>query len=99
MLLQVRGDDVSGGFATYQIAVADEVLSKAQRERAQELYQHGALALNDMQIADDTEKKAKIAVDVAAKHLKLTGSTVEQPESSTLSLQLRVLSPTNAAGV
>ncbi len=79
VLLQVRSDDISGGFATYQSAVADEVLAKAQWERAQELYKHGAIALNDLQIADDTEQKAKIAVDVAAEHLKLLGGTVEHP--------------------
>src|SRR5579863_857635 len=79
VLLRVRSDDISGGFATYQSAVADEVLSKAQWDRAQELYKHGAIALNDLQIADDTEQKAKIAVDVAAEHLKLLGSTVDHP--------------------
>lgn len=79
VLLQVRSDDISGGFANYQSAVADEVLAKAQWERAQELYKHGAIALNDLQIADDTEQKAKIAVEVAAEHLKLLGGTVEHP--------------------
>lgn len=79
VLLQVRSDDVSVGFATYQSAVADEVLAKAQWERAQELYKHGAIALNDLQIADDAEQKAKIAVDVAVEHLKLLGGTVDHP--------------------
>ena len=104
VLLQVRSDDISGGFATYQSAVADEVLAKAQWERAQELYKHGAIALNDLQIADDTEQKAKIAVDVAAEHLRLIGSTVEHPSGI-----VDILAPvsgvitdqqvTNAAGV
>lgn len=79
VLLQVRSDDISGGFAAYQGAVADEVLAKAQWERAQELYKHGAIALNDLQIADDTEQKAKISVDVAAEHLRLLGGTVDHP--------------------
>jgi cobalt-zinc-cadmium efflux system membrane fusion protein len=104
ILLQVRSDDISGGFATYQSAVADEVLAKAQWERAGELYKHGAIALNDMQIADDTEQKAKIAVEVAAEHLRLMGSTVEHPSGI-----VDILAPvtgvitdqqvTNAAGV
>jgi cobalt-zinc-cadmium efflux system membrane fusion protein len=79
VLLRVRSDDVTGGFGTYQSAVADEVLARAQWERAQELYKHGAIALNDLQIAEDTEQKAKIAVDVAAEHLKMLGSAVEHP--------------------
>lgn len=79
VLLNLQSDDISGGFATYQSAVADEVLAKAQWDRAQELYQHGAIALNDLQIAKDTEDKAKIAVDVAAEHLRLLGGNPDHP--------------------
>jgi len=42
-LLRVRSDDISSGFAAYQSAVADETLARAQWERAQELYKHGAI--------------------------------------------------------
>ena len=79
VLLRLRSGDISGGFGSYQGAVADEELAKAQWERAQELYKHRAIALNDLQIADDAEKKAKIAVDVASEHLKPMGSTVDHP--------------------
>ena len=104
VLLRVRSDDISGGFATYQSAAADEVLAKAQWERSQELYKHGAIALNDLQIADDTEQKAKIAVDVAAEHLKLLGSTVDHPSGivdlvAPVSGVITDQQVTNAAGV
>jgi len=104
VLLRVRSDDISGGFANYQSAVADEVLTNAQWERAQELYKHGAIALNDLQIADDTEQKAKIAVNVAAEHLKLLGSTVEHPSGivdlvAPVSGVITDQQVTNAAGV
>ena len=104
VLLRVRSDDISGGFANYQSAVADEELAKAQWERAQDLYRHGAIALNDLQIADDAEKKAKIAVDVAAEHLKLMGSTVEHPSGivdlvAPVSGIITDQEVTNAAGV
>lgn len=79
VLLRVRSDDMAGGFATYQSAVADEVLAHAQWDRAQQLYEHGAIALNDMQIAKDTEEKARIAVDAAAEHLKLLGGSLDKP--------------------
>jgi len=55
------------------------VLAKAQWDRAQELYQHGAIALNDLQVAKDTEDKAKIAVDVAAEHVRLLGGSTDHP--------------------
>jgi cobalt-zinc-cadmium efflux system membrane fusion protein len=104
VLLRLRSDDISGGFANYQSALADEELAKAQWERAQELYKHGAIALNDLQIADDAEKKAKIAVDVAAEHLKLMGSTVEHPSGivdlvAPVSGIITDQQVTNAAGV
>jgi membrane fusion protein, heavy metal efflux system len=79
VLLRVRSDDMAGGFATYQSAAADEVLARAQWERAQELYQHGAIALNDLQIANDAEDKAKIAVNAAGEHLKLLGGSLDKP--------------------
>jgi cobalt-zinc-cadmium efflux system membrane fusion protein len=104
VLLRVRSDDISGGFAVYQSAAADEVLAKAQYDRAQELYKHGAIALNDLQIAEDTEVKAKIAMDVAAEHLKLIGSTVEHPSGivdlvAPVSGVITDQEVTNAAGV
>ncbi len=104
VLLRVRSDDVSNGFATYQSAVADETLARAQWARAQELYAHGAISLNDMQIAKDTEDKAKIGAAVAAEHLHLIGSAIEHPSGI-----VEILAPisgvvtdqevTNAAGV
>src|ERR1700686_1228752 len=53
LLLSVRSDDISGASANYRKAVADEMLTRAQVERARELYTHGAIALNDLQIAED----------------------------------------------
>lgn len=79
LLLRVRSDDIANAFGGYQSAAADEVLSRAQWERAQDLHQHGAIALNDLQIAKDAEDKAKIGVDTAEEHLKLLGSEVAHP--------------------
>jgi cobalt-zinc-cadmium efflux system membrane fusion protein len=79
LLLRVRSDDIMGAFANYQMAVADEVLARAQLERAQDLYAHGAFALNDVQVAKDAEDKAKVGVDAADEHLRLLGSSVNHP--------------------
>jgi cobalt-zinc-cadmium efflux system membrane fusion protein len=104
VLLRVRSDDINTGFATYQSAVADEVLAKAQWERAQELYKHGAIALNDLEIAKDTEEKARIAEESAAEHLKLLGSTIDHPSgivdiTAPVSGVITDQQVTNAAGV
>jgi len=74
LLMTIRSDDVSGGYSTYKMAIADETLARAQLERTKDLYEHGALALNDVQVAVDTEDKAKVAVDTAAEHLRLLGN-------------------------
>ncbi|MGO9272333.1 MAG: efflux RND transporter periplasmic adaptor subunit [Terriglobia bacterium] len=74
LLMTIRSDDVSGGYSTYKMAVADEILSRNQYERAKDLYEHGAIALNDLEVAKDAEDKAKVAVDTAAEHLRLLGN-------------------------
>jgi cobalt-zinc-cadmium efflux system membrane fusion protein len=79
LLMTIRSDDVSGGYSNYRMAVADEVLARTQYERAKDLYEHGAIALNDLQVAQDTEDKAKIAVDTMAEHLRLLGNDPDKP--------------------
>jgi cobalt-zinc-cadmium efflux system membrane fusion protein len=74
LLMTIRSDDVSGGYSAYKMAVADEILARAQWERSKDLYDHGAIAMNDLQVAQDTEDKAKVAVETAEEHVKLLGS-------------------------
>jgi cobalt-zinc-cadmium efflux system membrane fusion protein len=104
VLLRVRSDDIQGAFASYQMAVADEVLARAQLERAQDLYDHGAFALNDLQVAKDAEDKAKVTVDAAVEHLRLLGSNVDHPSGivdivAPVSGIITDQEVTNAAGV
>src|SRR5450432_536251 len=81
LLFTVRSDDVAGGFANYRKAVADETLTRTQAERAQDLYTHGAIALNDLQIAQDTDAKAKIDIETLAEHLRLLGNDPSRPNA------------------
>jgi cobalt-zinc-cadmium efflux system membrane fusion protein len=74
LLMTIRSDDVSGGYSNYKMAVADEVLARNQYERSKDLHAHGAIALNDLEVAQDTEDKAKVAVETAAEHLRLLGN-------------------------
>jgi cobalt-zinc-cadmium efflux system membrane fusion protein len=82
LLMTIRSDDVSGGYSTYKMAVADEVLARAQFERAKDLYEHGAIAMNDLQVAQDTEDKAKVAVEASSEHLRLLGNDPDKQNSS-----------------
>src|ERR1700733_4153676 len=90
LLMTVRSDDVSGGYSTYKMAVADEVLARAQFERAKDLYEHGAIALNDLQVAQDGEDKAKVAVETGAEHLRLLGNDPDKQ-----SFMVDVFAPTS----
>ncbi len=81
LLLKVRSDDISGGYSEYRKAVADEELAHTQFDRANDLYAHGAISLNDLQVARDTEEKAKVDLETAAEHLRLLGSDPDKPNA------------------
>lgn len=80
LLLRVRSDDISGGFDAYRKAIADELLARKQLDRAKVLYDHGAIALGDLEIAQDTEDDARTTLDTATEHLRLLGSDPDNPK-------------------
>ena len=73
LLLKILSNDITNAFQTYRQAVADEELAKKQLERAKLLYEHGAISLNDLQIAEDTEEKARVAQSAAAQAIRTLG--------------------------
>lgn len=79
LLMRVESSDISGAFSDYRKAVADEVLAKTQLDRAKDLYTHGAIALNDLQVAQDAEEKAQVDVETTSAHLRLLGGDLKQP--------------------
>ena len=104
LLLSVRSDDVGSGFSDYRKAVADEVLARTQLERANDLYNHGALSQNDLQISQDAEDKAKVDVETTEEHLRLLGNDPSKPNgmvdiSSPISGVITDQQVTNAGGV
>ena len=80
LLLTVQSADISGAFSDYQKALADEELARVQLERATMLHDKGAISLNDLQVAQNTENKAKVDVATAAEKLRVLGSpTLDHP--------------------
>jgi len=75
VLLRVQSSDISGAFSDYRKAVADEQLARTQLERSKQLYDRGAISLNDLQIAQDTEDKAKVDVETTTEKLGVLGNT------------------------
>jgi membrane fusion protein, heavy metal efflux system len=105
VLLRVQSADIAGAYSDYQKAVADEQLTRTQLERAQLLYDKGAISLNDLQVAQDTDAKAKVDVKTTAEKLRVLGSpNLDQPTGivdirAPVSGVITDQQVTNAAGV
>jgi membrane fusion protein, heavy metal efflux system len=79
VLLRVQSPDISGAFSDYRKSVADEALTAKQFERAKILYDKGAISLNDFQVAEDGDAKAKVDVETSLEHLKVLGLDKDHP--------------------
>lgn len=78
-LLIISSPDLSAAFSDYQKAKADEVLSRKALDRAQLLYDRGAIAAKDLETAQDTEDKAKVDVQNAEHHVQILGADPAHP--------------------
>jgi membrane fusion protein, heavy metal efflux system len=81
LLMKVQSTDIAGAFSDYRHAVADEVLSRVQLDRAKDLLAKGAIAAKDLEVAQDTEDKAKVDVETAQDHLRVLGADINNPTS------------------
>jgi len=104
LLLRVRSNDVSGAYQVYLKAVNDERLARQQLERAQVLYDKGAIAKSAVEQADDTEQDAKVDLDTSAEQLRLLGVDKDHPSgivdvTAPISGVITDQQVTNAAGV
>jgi cobalt-zinc-cadmium efflux system membrane fusion protein len=81
VLLRVQSPDIATAFSDYRKAVADELLAHKQFERAQILYDKGAISLNDFQVAQDASDKAKVDVETTLEHLRVLGVDQDHPSA------------------
>jgi cobalt-zinc-cadmium efflux system membrane fusion protein len=79
VLLRVQSPDIAAAFADFRKATADEVLVRKQFDRAQILYDKGAISLNDFQVAEDAESKARVDLETALEHLHVLGVDKDSP--------------------
>jgi len=82
VLLKVQSADISAAFATYRSAVADETLAATQLARAKILFDKGALAQKDREVAEEADVKAKIAVENATDQIRVLGADINHPAST-----------------
>jgi cobalt-zinc-cadmium efflux system membrane fusion protein len=79
LLLRVQSADLSAAFSDYRKAVTDEQLARTQLERSKLLYNKGAVSLNDLQISQDTEDKARVDVENTTERVRVLGGDIDHP--------------------
>ncbi|MGA9062900.1 MAG: efflux RND transporter periplasmic adaptor subunit [Terracidiphilus sp.] len=78
-LFSVESPDISNAFDAYLKAEADEQLANKAYIRAQDLFQHGAIAQAMLEQAEDAEKDAEADLVAADQQLKIFGVDKNHP--------------------
>jgi cobalt-zinc-cadmium efflux system membrane fusion protein len=104
LLMKVRSADISGAYSDYQQAIADETLARKQLERSKLLYDRGAIALKDVEVAEAAETKATVTIKTTLEHLRILGVDPDHPSpiveiTAPVSGVISDQQVTNAAGV
>jgi cobalt-zinc-cadmium efflux system membrane fusion protein len=104
LLLRVQSADIASAYSDYQQALADETLARAQMERSKLLFDKGAVAQKDLEVAQDTEVKAQVTVKTTLDHLHVLGADPDHPSAivevhAPVSGVITDQQVTNAAGV
>jgi cobalt-zinc-cadmium efflux system membrane fusion protein len=79
LLMRVQSADLAEAFSDYRQAMADEKLADAQLARSKVLYDRGAIAQKDLEVAQEAEEKADVAVETAAERLQVLGADKNHP--------------------
>jgi cobalt-zinc-cadmium efflux system membrane fusion protein len=79
LLLKVQSSDISSAFSDYRKAVVAEQLTKVQLDRSKTLYEKGAIAKKDLEVAQSAEDSALVDVETTTERLKLLGSQTSHP--------------------
>ncbi len=105
LLLRIQSADVAAAFSDYRKAVADRALAESQLERAKVLFERGAIAKKDEEVAQDAADKARVDVENAAERLRVLGTDPSQTPSPIVDVVAPVSgvvteqNVTNASGV
>jgi cobalt-zinc-cadmium efflux system membrane fusion protein len=105
LLARIQSADVSAAFSDHRKAVADEALARSQLDRATALYERGAIARKDLEVAQSTANKAVVDVETTAERLRVLGMDASQAPTAIVDIVAPVSGViteqniTNAAGV
>ena len=78
-LLVISSPDLAAAFSDYQKAIADERVARKALDRAQLLFDKGAIAAKDLEVAQNAEEKAQVDVKTAEQHVRVLGGDPTHP--------------------
>jgi len=78
-LLVISSPDLAGAFADYEKDKADEALAHKALDRTQMLFDRGAIAAKDLEVAQDAEDKARVDLDTADHRVRILGGDPAKP--------------------
>ena len=105
LLVRIQSSEISSALSDYRHAVTDEALTRVQLDRAKALYERGAVAQKDLEVAQDAEDKAKVDVETAAENLRVLGGNPDRQPTATIDVMAPVAgviteqNVTNAAAI
>ncbi len=79
LLFKVRSSDIAGAFSNYRQAVKNEELTKIQLDRANTLFEHGAIPKSAQEIAQNAEDDNVVVLETAKEQLGLLGVDPNHP--------------------
>ena len=79
LLFKVRSTDISGAFSDYRQAVKNAQLAKVQLDRANILFEHGAIPKSAQEIAQNAADDAQVVLDTARERLQVLGADPDHP--------------------
>jgi cobalt-zinc-cadmium efflux system membrane fusion protein len=81
VLVRISSPDLSAAFSDLQKFQADELLAKRQFQRSQMLYERGAIAQKDLELAQDAEDKARVDLATAEQRVRILGADPKHPSA------------------
>jgi len=105
LLLRIQSADIVAAFSDYRKAVADQALAQSQRDRAKVLFDRGAIAKKDEEVAQAAAAKARVDVENATERLRVLGLDADRTPTATVDIVapasgiITEQNVTNAAGV
>jgi cobalt-zinc-cadmium efflux system membrane fusion protein len=82
LMMEVQSSDISGAFDQYLKAMNDERLARVQLERAKILYEKGAIAQSQLEIAETSQQDANADLAASEQQLRVLGVDKDNPSAS-----------------